>query len=98
MKKGREAGTGGFFMTRPYQSGKLVDLAAFRREPGGKAADGDAWSGGLLWDRERRGEDGPAPQRRGRFPGERGFWLLDACASAGIVVMALAFVIRAFTI
>ncbi len=85
-------------MTRTHGGGNLVDLAAFRREPEGKAADGDAWSGGLLWDRERRGEDGPAPERRGHFPGERGFWLLDACASAGIVVMALAFVIRALTL
>ncbi len=85
-------------MMRTSQSGKLVDLAAYRRELEGKAADGDAWSGGLLWDRERRGGDGSAPKRRGRFPGERGFWLLDACASAGIVVMALAFVIRALTL
>jgi len=86
-------------MTRTYRGGKLVDLAAFRRELGGEAAGGDAWSGALLWDRERRGEEkNPSQARRGRFPGERGVWLLDACASAGIVVMALAFVIRALTL
>jgi len=85
-------------MTRIYRGGKLVDLAAFRQELEGQAAGGDAWSGALLWDRERRGEGSPSPARRGRFPGEWGFWLLDACASAGIVVMALAFVIRALTI
>jgi len=85
-------------MTRPYRNGKLVDLAAFRREPGGRAAGGDAWSEALLWDQERRSEENPSPARRGRFPGERGVWLLDACASAGIVVMALAFVIRALTL
>ncbi len=84
-------------MTRTYQSGKLVDLAAYRRELEGQAAGGEVWTGALLWDRERQTEESPAPARR-RFPGERGFWLLDACASAGIVVMALAFVIRAFTL
>ncbi len=85
-------------MTRTYQSGKVVDLAAFRREAGGPAAGGEIWSGAQLWDRERRGGETPSPKRRGRGPGERGVWLLDICASAGIVVMALAFVIRALTL
>ena len=85
--------------TTSYRLGmreKIVDLNAYRRqlEQSMEADEEEIEVEPLLWARE----DKPAcedsrPVRRNRRAARAGAWVMDICASAGVLAMTLAFTV-----
>jgi len=72
-------------------AGKVVDLEQFRRAREG-CQEAPEWDGLVL---AQGTEEEPA---RVHPLWERRAWILDVCASLGVLVMAAAFVLRALTL
>lgn len=72
----------------------VIDLNEYRRKLGQlteEPSQPEIEVEPLLWAREK-GEDAPAPRPRRAL--SAGAWLLDICASAGVLAMTLAFTVH----
>ena len=75
---------------------KIVDLNAYRRqlEQSMDAPEEDIEVEPLLWAREEKVEsEDSRPQRRSHRAARAGAWVMDICASAGVLAMTLAFTV-----
>ena len=76
---------------------KIVDLNAYRRqlEQSMEAPEEEIEVEPLLWARETRSEaEDNRPVRRSRRAARASAWVMDICASAGVLAMTAAFTLQ----
>ena len=76
---------------------KIVDLNAYRRqlEQSMEAPEEEIEVEPLLWARETPSEaEDIRPMRRSRRAARAGAWVMDICASAGVLAMTAAFTLQ----
>jgi len=82
--------------TTSYRLGvrdNIIDLNAYRRqlEQSMEQPEEEIEVEPLLWSREREQREEVHPRRRSHRAARAGAWLMDVCASAGVLAMTVVF-------